>query len=439
MKKLVVPVVIIVLMTNAILAQTQCNWDSLPNAPFLPDYKHDDAYFVNANLGWAVNGPITAGDSGKIHKTTDGGQTWNLQFSVQGSRFRSVGFTDSLKGWIGNLGAGIYPIVTDTNIFYQTLDGGNTWTVVQNITGAKPEGICGINVVNDTLIYACGRLEGPGRFLKSIDGGNNWVSQDMNAYAGMLIDLHFWSPDSGIVVGGTTNNYATSKGLVLFTSDGGQTWQTKHITGQTGGTCWKISFPSPNVGYVSWETLSAPVIFLKTTDGGQTWQDKLFSNNSYETEGIGFINDTLGWMGARNEVSFQTTDGGDTWQQGFVGSFLNRFRFLNDTLGYAVGETVYKYSCNTITGVDEVKLNKDAAFQLYPNPFNTSITLDVGKSIGTGVSFTLYDLFGRQVKKVDNIDTEKTEIKTGALKRGMYTYNISNAKGTIRTGKIILE
>ena len=340
--------------------QNDCGWNDLSNAPFLNNYKHDDIFFVNPNIGWVVNGPVNVGDSGKVHKTMDGGQTWDFQFSVPASRFRSVGFVDSLRGWVGNLGAGISSSITDTNIFYETLDGGNSWNVVQNLTGPRPQGICGINVVNDTLIYAVGRLYGPSRFIRSNDGGNNWVSQDMSAYAGMLIDLHFWTPDSGIVVGGTTTNYSTSRGVVLFTSDAGQTWQTKHTTSQTGGTCWKINFPSPNVGYVSWETISTPVIFLKTIDGGQTWQEKFFSNSSYETEAIGFANDTLGWMGVRHYPSFQTIDGGDTWHQGYVGSFLNRFRFINDSLAFACGETVYKFSGYMHGCTDPLALNYDS-------------------------------------------------------------------------------
>ena len=109
-------------------------------------------------------------------KGKDGGQTWDFQFSVPSSRFRSVGFVDSLRGWVGNLGAGISSSITDTNIFYETLDGGNSWGVVQNLTGPRPEGICGINIVNDTLIYAVGRLYGPSRFIRSNDGGDNWTT-----------------------------------------------------------------------------------------------------------------------------------------------------------------------------------------------------------------------------------------------------------------------
>lgn len=360
MKRIKIFIVLITISSQSLFSQLPGNWDNLPNAPFLNNYKHDDIYFINPNVGWVVNGPINVGDSGMVHKTTDGGLSWTRQFTVSRSRFRSVAFVDSLKGFVGNVGAGISSAVTDTNVFYKTLDGGNTWSVVQNMTGPRPEGICGLQVVNDSLLYAVGRLYGPSRFIRSNDGGDTWISQDMSAYAGMLIDLHFWTPDSGIVVGGTTSSYSTSRGIVLFTSDGGLNWQVKHTTSSTGGTCWKIHFPSPNVGYVSWETISTPVIFLKTTDAGQTWQEKFFSNNSYETEAIGFINDSIGWMGVRHYPSFQTTDGGETWQQGYVGSFLNRFQFINDTLAYACGETVYKYSPCYIAGcTDPFALNYD--------------------------------------------------------------------------------
>ena len=359
--KIFIAFITLTLCCQSLFAQFPGSWDDLPNAPFLNNYKHDDIYFVTPDIGWVVNGPINVGDSGMVHKTTDGGLSWTRQFTVSKSRFRSVAFVDSLKGFVGNVGAGISSSVTDTNIFYTTLDGGDTWSVVQNLTGPRPKGICGLQVVNDTLLYAVGRLYGPSRFIRSNDGGDNWVSQDMSAYAGMLIDLYFWTPDSGIVVGGTTSGYSTSRGIVLFTSDGGLSWQVKHTTSSTGGTCWKIHFPSPNVGYVTWETISTPVIFLKTTDGGQNWQEKFFSNSSYETEAIGFVNDTVGWIGVRHYPSFQTTDGGDTWQQGFVGSFLNRFRFINDTLAYACGETVYKYSSCYMSGcTDPFALNYDS-------------------------------------------------------------------------------
>ena len=65
-------------------------------------------------------------------------------------------------------------------------------------------------------------------------------------------------------------------------------------------------------------------------------------------------------MGVRHYPSFQTTDGGDTWQQGYVGSFLNRFRFINDSLAFACGETVYKFSGYVSGCTDPLALNYDS-------------------------------------------------------------------------------
>ena len=39
-----------------------------------------------------------------------------------------------------------------------------------------------------------------------------------------------------------------------------------------------------------------PKLHSKSIDGGQNWQEKFFSNSSYETEAIGFVNDTVGWI-----------------------------------------------------------------------------------------------------------------------------------------------
>ena len=122
--KIVSLFIILTLCYQSLFAQFPGSWDDLPNAPFLNNYKHDDIYFINPDIGWVVNGPINVGDSGMIHKTTDGGLSWTRQLTVSRSRFRSVAFVDSLKGFVGNVGAGISSSVTDTNIFYKTLDGG---------------------------------------------------------------------------------------------------------------------------------------------------------------------------------------------------------------------------------------------------------------------------------------------------------------------------
>src|SRR6185503_8316572 len=132
----------------------------------------------------------------------------------------------------------------------------------------------------------------------------------------------------------------------LGTTNGGATWQTRHITSRSGEWCWKINFPTPMVGYVSIERFSGQAFFLKTTDAGLTWQDKFFLN-SYEEQGIGFATPDLGWIGGWTGPTYETTDGGNTWGTAGFGLNINRVRMLSSTLGYAVGETVYKYTLDT--------------------------------------------------------------------------------------------
>ena len=146
---------------------------------------------------------------------------------------RSLGFLDSLNGWVGT-------VFDDTAVLYRTTDGGTSWSLVQNIPEPRPKGICGISVVNDSDMYASGRFFGPARVIKTTDRGANWTSKDLSAHAGALVDCYFYSPDSGFVVGSSSSDYDTGQAWVLFTSDGGNTWATRYAGNRSGELCWKI-------------------------------------------------------------------------------------------------------------------------------------------------------------------------------------------------------
>jgi len=78
--------------------QTELRWQVLPNAPGPTGSRYDDVFFVNPSLGWVING------TGKIYRTTDGGDSWELQKDQPITYWRSIGFADSLTGWAGNFG-----------------------------------------------------------------------------------------------------------------------------------------------------------------------------------------------------------------------------------------------------------------------------------------------------------------------------------------------
>jgi photosystem II stability/assembly factor-like uncharacterized protein len=434
-------VIIILIFSATLFGQT---WQTLNSVPVVSRY--NDIYFVTPTRGWIANG------SGQIYRTLDGGVSWVKQFEKNAVHFRSIGFVDSLNGWAGNVGPGEFG-ATDTSTIYQTTDGGITWTPVRSYIGPKPRGLCGMHVVNDSVVCAVGRVRGPAFFARTTNRGKTWTSKDMSQYAAGLIDVYFFHPDTGVAVGLTKAPNDSSHGVVLLTVDGGKTWEKRITTSRIGEWCWKVSFPSRKVGYASLQRdRLAPIYFLKTTDGGRTWQEKLFFNGRYVVQGIGFINEKMGWIGGSSAASsgYQTTDGGETWQPAGFGSRLNRFRFLNDTLGYASGQQAYKYIAKT-TGVAEYAQTIPKNFSLsqnFPNPFNPATAIKFSLPKASQVRITVFDINGRQIDDILNqtreagthtIIWDAADKEGRLLSAGVYFYKLATADFTATRKMILLR
>ncbi len=417
-------------------AQISVNWQSLPTAPF--GSRINDVSFVDKDYGWVVRG------AGEVYRTTDGGDTWDVMLNSNTTFWRSVTFANKNLGFAGNLGPDEYggPTITDETLIYRTTNGGIDWSPITNITGEAGRGICGMHALDSLHVYAVGRVRGPSFFMKSTDGGESWISKNMISFAAGLVDVKFFTPDSGIIVGLSNSDHTQSTGIVLFTSDGGDTWVEKYSSSRQGEWAWKISFPSREIGYISLQrNVGSPVNFIKTTDGGNTYFEKQFFADPYYVQGIGFANDTLGWIGGNStQTTYQTTDGGDTWAPANFGSRINRFFLVNEFLGYAGGQTVYKYTGEMISSVDESITPED--FQLsqnYPNPFNPStkirFTIPNLSPIEGGsregllyVTLKIYDTTGKEVMTVVNEEMRpgenEIEIYANNLASGVYYYTL---------------
>lgn len=418
----------------------QYNWQPLLSSPKSP--RCDDMYFVNPKVGWVVN-PNYDGPRGRIFKTTDGGETWQMQEGDGAPYFRSVGFADEMTGWVGSLYA---TSVTDTSVLWETTDGGSSWHYA-NLPYPHPAGICGISVVNTDVIYGYGRFYGPAGYVKTINKGASWEFKNMSAYAGGFVDGFFYDKDTGFI-GGCTHN---QKGLILSTHDGGTTWDTVYMSTRplADSDCvWKIVFPTPDVGYASLQDWSARTSFnsyiLKTTDRGRTWTEMPCVPN-YNIQGIGFINNNVGWIGGDpNLPNYKTTDGGASWHPDYTfgiltppyhdypngfhpGYAVNRFRRFGDTLMYASGKTIYKLNTNeTSAGMT----NGPEAMMLtnFPNPFNNHTTISYNlPTSATDVVLEIWDIKG--VKVFERLIGTKPQGKHNytfaeALPPGVFYYSV---------------
>ena len=329
------------------------------NAP-VASSRTDDIWFIDPNRGWAVN------SDGQIVHTEDGFATWQEQFHDEesGLYLRCVGFASQSRGWVGT--------TTPGRQLLETSDGGATWTQVQGLPDLAPPFVCGLSVVNESVVYASGTNDPgvPVRVMRTTDGGTTWQAQDMAEHATLLVDIFFTDAENGWVVGGKAALPAPPdpldprshiKPVVLRTTDGGQTW-TNMVASLTaefplGEWGWKIHFLNDRVGFVSLENFVRAAV-LKTVDGGQTWTRITVDDpqGNANLEGVGFLDENTGWVGGWGSADFRkgfssaTSDGGKTWKDANeIGRFINRFRFFRDIpLGYASGKTIYKFSVEPV-------------------------------------------------------------------------------------------
>lgn len=341
------------------LAQTPV-WTQFASSPG-GSTRNDDIHFADLTNGWSARGI----DS--VYRTTNGGRTWIKVIANTSpvAHFRSIGFASATRGWAGNLGPGSYDAnVTDTNLLYETFDGGATWSVVPGINESGMKGFCAMHVMDAQHIYGVGRVRGPAYFAKTENGGTSWTITNLTAAGvmGGLMDVYFKDAQNGFIVGMDTNLFAAPPyfGSIARTTNGGLSWQVQVTTTVTNSYFWKMSWPSANVGYVSLQQNASynTVVFYKTTDGGNTWVSNgiplsaIGAPPSFALQGIGFVSETEGWMGGSSSTALtyaqnfiHTTDGGLTWSPAGYNNTrsINRIRFASPTLGYMSGQQLHVY------------------------------------------------------------------------------------------------
>lgn len=389
--------------------------------------RFEDIYFINENTGWIVD------FGGATYKTTNAGVSWSLYDNIFFNR--SVGYFDAQTGLVGTLDS--------AECLFRTTNGGVNYTLITNLPSPKPKGICGISIVNENIAYGCGTYYDFAKIIKTTNKGADWsiVFSD-TSLARTLIDCYFWTQDSGIAVGGyNTSIFDNGNAVILKTTNGGTTWQRVCKTTRTGEWCWKISFISRDIGYVSIERQSGFAYILKTTNNGNSWTEIPFRN--YDEEGIGFVNENTGWIGGWTGPTYQTTNGGANWSLAGWGTNVNRFRFLSDTLAYAVGDRVYKYSRGP-AGVQNISDNIPDKFYLsqnFPNPFNPVTHLEFGVSIPEFVTLKVYDALGKQtallVNEMLSPGSYEVEFNGADLPSGVYFYKLET-ENFIETRRMIL-
>lgn len=370
----------------------------------------DDIYFLNENLGWAVN------SNGQILKTADGFETYEVQKLLKGNYLRCVGFASERVGWVGTLDRQL----ANERLFL-TKNGGVTWNNVTNLPEGAPSRICGLSVVDENVMFASGTNypNEPPAVVRTLDSGETWRAFDLRAQADILVDIYFKDSNEGWVVGGQDVVKHPNRQpirddvipVVLHTTNGGETWinDVASIAKQfpRGEWGWKIHTHDNRLMFVSLENFRDGA-FLKSENGGKTWRripinDRQRNGN---LEGIGFVDKDCGWVGGWGDVDLKggytsaTLDGGLTWDNANnVGFRLNRFRFIGDPVkaGYASGDTVYKLTSQPRRGAKLAAVKEEDKKVFLEGIESVEIPITVREGVKE-LRIDIWERFGRHLR-----------------------------------------
>jgi photosystem II stability/assembly factor-like uncharacterized protein len=383
---------------------------------------------------------ILVGNYGRIYKTEDGGATWIAQSSGTTADFKDVYFSDINNGTIIGTLRGQY---VDVGIILRTTNGGVTWSI-QTLS----------NNSSLTAVYFTSRYNGWitstsywNPLLRTTDGGTTWYTYPLNADAHYFLDISFSDQMNGIMAG--------RFGLVMITSDGGETWidQTKIIARELKAVSI-ISSSEASAVQASAVAVGSNGAIIRCNSIGIIPVDLLslkiqVSSNSAEIK-WNTLTETNNW-GFEIERKFE--DYG--WSnRGFVkgnGSTtqLQEYSFSEEL--YKSGKYSYRLKQIDLNGSYKYSETVDLNFilvpadhslsQNYPNPFNPSTTIKYSLPAQGKVKIIIYNALGREITKI--ADEEKPageyEIKWNASSYPSGVYFLRMQAGEFsETRKLIL-
>jgi photosystem II stability/assembly factor-like uncharacterized protein len=301
---------------------------------------------------------FVAAEGNALYRTLNGGSTWELKntgLAASGNLY-GISATDSLNCWVGWLKTTGTPAS-----IYRTTDGGTSWTLQWSLAGSFPDGIKMFNSNYGIFIYDPTGNGQPYQFRYTTNGGTNWNLSPTSPIAtneyGVInafdfIDTNYiWVGSANTVTTGTTSNiFRTTNGI-------NGTWSTAVVPGTAGtqGLYYQaIGFTDINNGLAG----SSEGDIVKTTDGGATWTavSPPAALSVFSAIGMyGFKDGSnvirMSAVDATAYHCFKTTDFGSTWTEevlpaeGATGG-IQHMQFVNANLGFSGGQggTIMKFT-----------------------------------------------------------------------------------------------
>lgn len=223
-----------------------------------------DLFALNPTTAWAV-GITTQGSSQSPTGWKTNGQGWfpmalpvgtggPTEFTIA----TQIAFLDDNTGWMS--GTRVSLAGGQHNLIWRTTTGGMSWDELQE----APDFIEHLQTTPDWAMFAVGGTT----LVRTVDGVSFEQLQPPVPSGMELVGLRMFSKDCGYIIASTASDSTDLGSAVLFTGDGGQSWDSRFETREY--RLKRAYFVSEAVG---WAVGSRGLegVLAKTTDGGKSW------------------------------------------------------------------------------------------------------------------------------------------------------------------------
>lgn len=325
-----------ILILSPTIANAQTDWETQLISPSVDLW---DLCMLDDGLhGWAVGSEGSGGEVfSTIYNTIDG-ENWDYQiFPVPGVSFSSIFFTTPDSGWVAGYGG----------VIFATTDGGNNWDAQASGTGRK---LSDIHFINSAEGWITGGWGDGSDFLvlKTVDGGANWQNQSFGSDCYSTMSIYFASADNGWICGHDNNLDAH----IHHTEDGGDNWIRQTVPAGAGPV-YDIAFATSETGWATTSSLyhSPSGAVLYTTDGGDTWEIQTYTNLHYNYS-LDVLSEqqvavlAMQILSPANQQVWLSSDGGDNWSYYSppVLSYSYGINWVGDDIWFACGYSQIMHS-----------------------------------------------------------------------------------------------
>lgn len=380
--------------------------------------------FVSATEGW-----ISIAPGGLLH-TTDGGNTWTEKVlnltDILGSPSDpglNLSFISTTTGWVlKTFGTFESPLGA---VVYKTTNGGATWNkkVISTTAGDVGFQLQFVDV-NTGWLLLYNFSTGIPTFLKTTDGGSNWIPANGAGIFSFVDANSGWAYSSANQLPPYT---------IYKTTNGGTNW-TPIATDNTTGEISKMKFFDLSNGWIVGKNGK----ILKTINGGINWTPIINTGitSEYKNKSVHFINPNVGWISSKrdnsndNAIVLHTTDGGTSWTTQSTPSNYSIFSiyFWDANNGWFTGDygLIARY-----TGTLDVKKNVVNKFiTIYPNANNGTFYFSL-KDVNSKVKAEIYTLSGQKVYEASNFEIQpQNEVNFTPQAKGIYLIKITDGENT---------